>query len=108
LKNPPIYFIINYEVRKMQFIREFHKVDSNDVCVHLPDEFLDKDVVITIKTVDHPANAKFKTNFKKTKPQFNTLRLNTRGFKFNREEANERQGFPGHQCPALCIFRRRN
>lgn len=70
----------------MQLIREFHKVDSNDICVHLPDQFLDKEVEITVKTVNTPVNSKFTKNI----PQFNALRLNTRGFKFDREEANER------------------
>ena len=70
----------------MQVIREFQKVFSNEVRVHVPDDFLDKDIEITVKTVTSPEKKKPI----KERPLFNTLRLNTRGFKFNREEANER------------------
>lgn len=70
----------------MHVIREFQKVASNEVCVHLPDDFLDKDIEITVKTVNNGE----KTISKKGKALFNALRLDTGGFKFNREEAHER------------------
>ncbi len=69
----------------MQVIKEFQKAVSNEIKVLLPDDFLDQEIEITIKTVSHKNT---KRNNRKT--LFKALRLDTRGFKFNREEAHER------------------
>lgn len=37
---------------------------------------------------------------------FNAISVFTKGFKFNREEANERSSFLRHQCLSLCLFQR--
>ncbi len=67
-------------------VKEFKKVESNDVCIHLPDDFLHKNIEITVRVVKR----KVKTKRKKMAPLFTALSLDTRGFKFDREEANER------------------
>ncbi len=69
----------------MQVIKEFQKAVSNEIKVVLPDDFLDQEIEITIKQVSHQ-----NTKRKNRKTLFNALRLDTRGFKFNREEAHER------------------
>ncbi len=69
----------------MQVVKAVQHVNSNEVCVHLPDEFIDKDIEIIITTID-----KAKRNLGKESQLFNAFRLDTKGFKFNREEAHER------------------
>ena len=69
----------------MQVIKEYQKAVSNEIKVLLPDDFLDQEIEITIKTLPHQ-----KTKRNKRETLFKALRLDTRGFKFNREEAHER------------------
>ena len=80
-----IILYINEEVFQMELIREVRKVLSNDITMHVPDDFLNKDIEITIKKI---ADREYKG--KKERSEFNAIRLDTRGFKFNREEAHER------------------
>ena len=70
----------------MELFREIRKVEANDFVMHLPDDFINKDVEIVIRKI----NNKGKHNRQKKAPEFSALKLNTKGFKFNREEANER------------------
>lgn len=70
----------------MELIREVRKVLSNDFIMHLPDDFINKDVEIVIRKINKGGQYKRQ----KRKPEFTALQLNTKGFKFNREEANER------------------
>jgi hypothetical protein len=70
----------------MEVIKEFQTVESNEIRVHLPDQFLHKEIEITVRAVENLEKSKKK----KSDVQFNALRLNTRGFKFNRDEAHDR------------------
>jgi hypothetical protein len=70
----------------MELIREVRKVLSNDIIIHVPDDFLNKEIEITIKKIVGTRRYKGK----KKKSQFNAIRLDTRRFKFNREERHER------------------
>lgn len=67
----------------MEAIREIRTALTNEVTMSLPDEFINEDIEITIKKIG-------KDKGKKEKSDFNAFRLNTRGFVFDREEANER------------------
>ncbi len=68
-------------------IRTIVKADRNDFTLQLPDEFLGKEIEI-IAFVIEEVKTKAK-NFKKSK-SFSAIQLDTRGYKFNRDEANER------------------
>ncbi len=80
------YYIEESGGVSMQVIREVRTVLSNDFTLHVPDEFLNNDVEIVIKKI----KSKGLQKKKKSRPEFKALILDTRGFKFNREEANER------------------
>lgn len=68
-------------------IRTILTADKNNLTIMLPDNFLGKQVeVIVFLVEDVKAQA---AKFKKTK-SFSAIQLDTRGFKFNRDEANER------------------
>ncbi|GEM_PF-1364028 len=70
----------------MQVIKEFQKIKSNEVRINVPDDFVDNDVEITVKKITGPQ----KKQGLKRKLLLNAIRLDTRGFKFSRDEANER------------------
>jgi hypothetical protein len=69
----------------MEVIKKNLKVSSNEITMTVPDDFINEDIEITIKKITSLRNKK-----KAGKSNFNAFRLNTRGFKFNREEAHER------------------
>ena len=68
-------------------IRTIVTANQNNLTLTLPDDFLGKRIEV-IAFVIEEAKAKT-TKFKKSKT-FAAVRLDTRGFKFNRDEANER------------------
>lgn len=72
----------------MQVIREMRRVESKEITMTVPDEFINEDIEITIKKIS--TVGKQKRKIKKKKSNFDAFRLNTRGFVFNREEAHER------------------
>ena len=69
----------------MQVIKENRKVVSKEITMTVPDDFINEDIEITIRKIDGNRHKR-----KPGKSNFNAFRLNTRGFKFNREEAHER------------------
>ena len=68
-------------------IRTVFTADKNIVTLPLPDNFIGKQVEIIAFTVDE---GKQSIQNKKKQVSFNAVKLDTRGFKFNRDEANER------------------
>ena len=68
-------------------IRTIITADKNNLTLSLPDNFLGKEVEIIVFIVDEAKSQV--AGFKKTKT-FSAVKLDTRGFKFNRDEANER------------------
>ncbi len=62
--------------------------DKNFLSLNIPDKYIGKKLEVIAFAVDEPSeNVIYMT--KKTK-QFSAIKLNTKGFKFNRDEANER------------------
>ena len=69
----------------MEIIKKNLKVSSKKITMTLPDDFINEDIEITIKKITSLRHKK-----KPGKSNFNAFRLNTRGFKFDREETHER------------------
>jgi len=69
----------------MQVIKESRKVVSKEITMTIPEDFINEDIEITIRKITGSRDKR-----KPGKSNFNAFRLNTRGFKFNREEAHER------------------
>lgn len=68
-------------------IRTIITADRNKLILLLPDDFLGKQIEVIAFVIEE---AKSKAaDLKKTKT-FSAIQLDTRGFKFNRDEANER------------------
>ncbi len=68
-------------------IRTVFTADKNIVNLPLPDNFIGKQVEVIAFTVDE---GKQSIQTKKKEVSFNAVKLDTRGFKFNRDEANDR------------------
>ncbi|GJM33663.1 MAG: hypothetical protein DHS20C18_26640 [Saprospiraceae bacterium] len=68
-------------------IRTIITVDKNNLTLQLPDDFLGKQVEV-IAFIIEETKAKV-TNLSKSKT-FSAIKLDTNGFKFNRDDANER------------------
>ncbi len=64
----------------MEIVREVKRAESNQISIRIPDDFVNKEIEIIVKEADEE---------RKRRLTFKALRLNTVGFKFNREEANE-------------------
>ena len=64
---------------------EFNSVIEKEGIIHIPQQYL-TDISSPVRVIIL-ANEKAANN---TKGQFSALSLETKGFKFNREEANER------------------
>lgn len=72
---------------KISMIRTIITADRNKLILLLPDDFLGKQIEVIAFVIEE---AKSKAaELKKTKT-FSAIQLDTRGFKFNRDEANER------------------
>ena len=75
-------------VKKMEFIREIKKIEDNTITIELPENYKYKEVEILIL----PFEDSEKSESSKRRP-FESLKeisLDTRTFKFNREELHER------------------
>jgi len=68
-------------------IRTIVTVDNNNLTLVLPDDYLGKQIEVIAFVIDE---AKEKVENSGRSKTFNAIRLDTRGFKFNREEANAR------------------
>jgi len=68
-------------------IRKILKVNSDTVSISVPKNYVGKILEIIAFTKDEEQD---KDILQDQKATFNALSLDTRGFKFNREEANER------------------
>ena len=68
-------------------IRKILKVNSDIVSIGVPKNYIGKILEIIAFTKDEELN---KTGFQNRTATFDALSLDTRGFKFNRDEANER------------------
>lgn len=68
-------------------IRKILKVDSDTVSITVPKSYIGKILEIIAFSKDEEAN---KGTVNTGKATFNALSLDTRGFKFDRDEANER------------------
>jgi hypothetical protein len=60
---------------------------KNTLTLPLPDNYIGKQVEVIAFTIDEGKKA---AHTKKKEVRFNAVKLDTRGFKFNRDEANER------------------
>lgn len=75
-------------VKKMDFIREIKKIEDNTITIELPENYKNREVEILIL----PFKDSEKNESSKRRP-FESLKeisLDTRTFKFNREELHER------------------
>ena len=68
-------------------IRKILKVNSDTVSIAVPKDYLGKMLEIIAFTKDEELN---KDGLQYGSATFNALSLDTKGFKFNRDEANER------------------
>lgn len=68
-------------------IRKIVKVESDKISISVPKDYIGKVMEVIAFSRDEAVNKEAK---KKKKVTFNALSLDTVGFKFNREEANER------------------
>lgn len=68
-------------------IRKILKVNSDIVSIDVPKNYIGKMLEIIAFTKDEELD---KVSFRRRTATFDALSLDTRGFKFNRDEANER------------------
>jgi hypothetical protein len=69
-------------------IRTVITTSNNTLILPIPDYYIGKQLEVIAFAVDEPSEDIILSN--KRKKTFSAIRLNTKGFKFNREEANER------------------
>jgi hypothetical protein len=72
----------------MEFIREIKKIEENTITIELPENYKNREVEILVL----PFEDSEKNKFSKRRP-FESLKkisIDTRTFKFNREELHER------------------
>jgi len=63
------------------------KPNNNTLLLPIPDNYIGRQVEVIAFMIDE---GKETTSSKKKEVSFNAVKLDTRGFKFNRDEANER------------------
>ena len=68
-------------------IRTVFTANKNTLTLPLPDNYIGKQIEVIAFMIDE---GKETTQNKKKEVSFNAVKLDTRGFKFNRDEANER------------------
>lgn len=68
-------------------IRTIFTADKNNLTLVLPDDYLGKQVEIIVFLIEE---AKAQAAQVKKSRTFSAIQLDTRGFKFNREDANDR------------------
>lgn len=67
-------------------VRRLITPENQDIIIHVPKDYIGKQVEVIAFMIGDSSNMEEI----KTKPSFTALKLDTVGFKFNREEANER------------------
>lgn len=72
----------------MDFIREIKKVETNTITIDLPQEYRDQEVEILVLPLKK--ELKEKTARSSSFNSFDEISIDTRNFKFNREELHER------------------
>lgn len=72
----------------MEFIREIKKIETNTITIDLPQEYRDQEVEILVLPLKKELKEKTirSTSFK----SFDEISIDTRNFKFNREELHGR------------------
>ena len=68
-------------------LRTIITADKNNLTLSLPDNFLGKEVEIIVFIIDE---TKAQAASLKNSKTFSAIKLDTSGFKFNRDEANDR------------------
>jgi hypothetical protein len=69
-------------------IRTVITPDKNFLSFNIPDKYIGKKMEVIAFAVDEPSESIIYTA--KSHKSFSAIKLSTKGFKFNREEANER------------------
>jgi hypothetical protein len=69
-------------------IRTVITPDKNLLSINIPDKYIGKKMEVIAFLMDEPAEDVIYTA--KRSKSFSAIKLNTKGFKFNRDEANER------------------
>jgi len=69
-------------------IRTVVTANNNIITLPIPDKYIGRQLEIIAFAVDEPSEDIILSA--KSKKTFSAIRLKTKGFKFNREEANER------------------
>jgi hypothetical protein len=69
-------------------IRTFIIPDKNALSFNIPDKYIGKKMEVIAFAVDEPSEDIIYTA--KSSKSFSAIKLYTKGFKFNRDEANER------------------
>jgi hypothetical protein len=69
-------------------IRTVITPDKNYLTFNIPDKYIGKKMEVIAFAVDEPSGEVIYAA--KSRKSFSAIKLNTRGFKFNRDEANER------------------
>jgi hypothetical protein len=69
-------------------IRTVVTPDKNSLSFNIPDNYIGKKMEIIAFAVDEPSEDVIYTT--KSRKSFSAVKLKTKGFKFDREEANER------------------
>lgn len=68
-------------------IRTVIKANKNTLTLNVPDNYIGKQIEVIAFTVDEPVSQPKKAP---AKDVFKALKFDTRGYKFNRDEANSR------------------
>lgn len=69
-------------------IRTVITPDKNFLSFNIPDKYIGKKLEIIAFAIDEPTEEVVYTS--KNRKSFSAIKLNTKGYKFNRNEANER------------------
>lgn len=69
-------------------IRTVVTASNNILTLPIPDKYIGRQLEVIAFAVDEPSEDIILSN--KSKKTFTAIRLKTKGFKFNREQANER------------------
>ncbi len=69
-------------------IRTVVTPDKNLLSFNIPDKYIGKKLEVIAFAIDEPSENVIYTT--KSRKNFSAIKLNTKGFKFNRDEANER------------------
>ena len=75
-------------VKKMEFIREIKKIEDNTITIELPENYKYKEVEILILPFED--SEKSESSERRPFESLKEISLDTRTFKFNREELHER------------------